>query len=264
MRHLIAKNTPYSLNSAYVFYLLSFVLVVYSTFLTRSGVLGDTSVHSFTEMGLEWQLIIFILLFGLGAIYFYWKNKESISTPKEEESLFSREFWMFIGSMVFLFSCLLISFTTSIPVFNKIISGIGWILNTDIKDKQRLLELNQIRQRADLLMQLLQKELQFVELKNKVTHKTRTELDKQQREYFLQQQMKSIKEELGGDSNSQEIKEMLKKAEAKKWPAAAKEMFKKGIETVSYTHLRAHETVLDLVCRLLLEKQKHKKKKKKN
>ena len=76
-------------------------------------------------------------------------------------------------------------------------------LNTDIKDKQRLLELNQIRQRADLLMQLLQKELQFVELKNKVTSKTRTELDKQQRDYFLQQQLKSIKDELGGDSNSQ-------------------------------------------------------------
>ena len=109
-------------------------------------------------------------------------------------------------------------------------------LNTDIKDKQRLLELNQIRQRADLLMQLLQKELQFVELRNKVTSKTRTELDKQQREYFLQQQMKSIKEELGGDSNSQEIKEMQKKAEAKKWPAAAKEMFKKGIEKLERMH----------------------------
>jgi ATP-dependent Lon protease len=109
-------------------------------------------------------------------------------------------------------------------------------LNTDIKDKQRLLELNQIRQRADLLMQLLQKELQFVELKNKVTTKTRTELDKQQREYFLQQQMKSIKEELGGDSNMQEIKEMQKKAETKKWPAAAKEMFKKGVEKLERMH----------------------------
>lgn len=109
-------------------------------------------------------------------------------------------------------------------------------LNTDIKDKQRLLELNQIRQRADLLMQLLQKELQFAELKNKVTTKTRTELDKQQREYFLQQQMKSIKEELGGDSNSQEIREMQKKAEAKKWPGAAKEMFKKGIEKLERMH----------------------------
>lgn len=109
-------------------------------------------------------------------------------------------------------------------------------LNTDIKDKQKLLELNQIRQRADLLMQLLQKELQFAELKNKVTTKTRTELDKQQREYFLQQQMKSIKEELGGDSNAQEVKEMQKKAETKKWPATAKDLFKKGIEKLERMH----------------------------
>ncbi|HSU28706.1 MAG TPA: endopeptidase La [Chitinophagaceae bacterium] len=109
-------------------------------------------------------------------------------------------------------------------------------LNTDIKDKQRLLELNQIRQRADLLMQLLQKELQFAELKNKLTTKTRAELDKQQKEYFLQQQMKSIKEELGGDSNLQEIKEMQKKGEAKKWPATAKELFKKGIEKLERMH----------------------------
>ena len=109
-------------------------------------------------------------------------------------------------------------------------------LNTDIKDKQRLLELNHIRQRADLLMQLLQKELQFAELKNKVTNKTRTELDKQQREYFLQQQMKSIKDELGGESNLQEIKEMQKKAEEKKWPVAAKELFKKGAEKLERMH----------------------------
>src|SRR5690349_6520416 len=109
-------------------------------------------------------------------------------------------------------------------------------MNTDIKDKQRLLEANQIRQRADLLMQLLQKELQFAELRNKVTTKTKTELDKQQREYFLQQQLKSIKEELGGDSNDRELKDMIKKAEAKKWPEAAKEMFKKGIEKLERMH----------------------------
>jgi len=109
-------------------------------------------------------------------------------------------------------------------------------LNTDIKDKQKLLELNKIRDRADMLMKLLQKELQFAELRNKVTTKTRTEIDKQQREYFLQQQMKSIKEELGGDSNQQELKEMQKKAEAKKWPDAAKEMFKKGIEKLERMH----------------------------
>lgn len=109
-------------------------------------------------------------------------------------------------------------------------------LNTDIREKQRLLKLNNIRERADLLMQLLQKELQFAELKNKVTTKTRTELDKQQREYFLQQQLKSIKEELGGDSNVQEIKEMQKKGESKKWPVAAKELFKKGIEKLERMH----------------------------
>jgi ATP-dependent Lon protease len=109
-------------------------------------------------------------------------------------------------------------------------------LNTDIKEKQRLLELDHIRERADVLMQLLQKELQFAELKNKVTTKTRTELDKQQREYFLQQQLKSIKEELGGDSNVQEVKEMQKRAETKKWPVAAKEMFKKGSEKLERMH----------------------------
>lgn len=109
-------------------------------------------------------------------------------------------------------------------------------LNSELAEKQRLLELNHIRERADLLMQLLQRELQFAELKNKVTSKTRAELDKQQRDYFLQQQMKSIKEELGGDSNDREIKEMQKKAETKKWPDAAKEMFKKGIEKLERMH----------------------------
>lgn len=109
-------------------------------------------------------------------------------------------------------------------------------LNTEISEKQKLLEINNIRERADILMQLLQKELQFAELKNKVTTKTRTELDKQQREYFLQQQLKSIKEELGGDTNTQEVKEMQKKAEAKKWPATAKEAFKKGVEKLERMH----------------------------
>lgn len=109
-------------------------------------------------------------------------------------------------------------------------------LNTELLEKQKLLELNNIEARADLLMQLLQRELQFAELKNKVTTKTKTELDKQQREYFLQQQMKSIKEELGGDTNEREIKEMVKKGETKKWSEAAREMFKKGIEKLERMH----------------------------
>jgi ATP-dependent Lon protease len=109
-------------------------------------------------------------------------------------------------------------------------------LNTDLVEKQKLLRLNNIQARADLLMQLLQRELQFAELKNKVTVKTKTELDKQQREYFLQQQLKSIKDELGGDNNDREVKEMQKKAEAKKWPQTAKDMFRKGIEKLERMH----------------------------
>lgn len=109
-------------------------------------------------------------------------------------------------------------------------------LNTELQEKQKILQSDDIGERADILMQLLQKELQFAELKHKLTNKTKTELDKQQREYFLQQQMKSIKEELGGDSNELEIKEMRKKAEQKKWPKSAAEIFQKGIEKLERMH----------------------------
>ena len=108
-------------------------------------------------------------------------------------------------------------------------------LNSDIRQKQKLLEISNLKARAELLMNLMHTELQYAELKNKVTTKTRAELDKQQREYFLQQQMKAIKDELGGD-NVAEVKEMQKKAESKKWPAPAKEMFTKGIEKLERMH----------------------------
>jgi ATP-dependent Lon protease len=109
-------------------------------------------------------------------------------------------------------------------------------LNTELADKQELLQTDPIKSRADLLMKLLQRELQFAELKNKLTNKTKIELDKQQRDYFLQQQLKSIKDELGGDSNERELREMQKKAETKKWPQAARELFKKGIEKLERMH----------------------------
>lgn len=109
-------------------------------------------------------------------------------------------------------------------------------LNSDVSDKQNLLEIDDLKLRSEKLIELLQKELQFAELKNKVTTKTRTEIDKQQREYFLQQQLKSIKDELGGDSNEREIAEMKKKAETKKWSGAAKEMFKSNIAKLERMH----------------------------
>jgi ATP-dependent Lon protease len=109
-------------------------------------------------------------------------------------------------------------------------------LNSDLAEKQKLLEIDEVKVRAEKLVELLQRELQFAELKNKVTTKTRTEIDKQQREYFLQQQLKSIKEELGGDTNERELADMKKKAEAKKWPEAARNMFKSGIEKLERMH----------------------------
>ncbi|HSV10188.1 MAG TPA: endopeptidase La [Hanamia sp.] len=108
-------------------------------------------------------------------------------------------------------------------------------LNSNVVEKQKLLEIQNIKARAEVLLNLLQTELQYAELKNKVTNKTRAELDKQQKDYFLQQQLKAIKEELGGD-NVAEVKEMQKKAEAKKWPEAAKEMFNKGVEKLERMH----------------------------
>jgi len=116
-----------------------------------------------------------------------------------------------------------------------LIHFVGSNLNSELSEKQALLEIDNIKLRAEKLIELLQRELQFAELKNKVTNKTRTEIDKQQREYFLQQQMKSIKEELGND-NDRELIEMKKKAELKKWPEAAKAMFKTSIEKLERMH----------------------------
>lgn len=108
-------------------------------------------------------------------------------------------------------------------------------LNVPVLEKQKLLEIQSLKSRAEILMGLLQTELQYAELKNKVTSKTRAELDKQQKDYFLQQQLKAIKEELGGD-NVAEVMDMQKKAESKKWPQYAKEAFNKGIEKLERMH----------------------------
>ena len=119
--NLISKATGHSVRSSYIFYLLSFLLVVYSTFLTRSGVLGETSVHAFTGSGLGNQLIFFIAAFTLPSlIMMIWRWRQ-IPSPKTEEATTSKEFWMFIGTLILLFSAVLITGSTSLPVFNKIV-----------------------------------------------------------------------------------------------------------------------------------------------
>ena len=120
------------------------------------------------------------------------------------------------------------------PLF--LINFVSSNLNVEISNKQGLLEENNISLKAEKLIQYLQQELQFVELKNKVANKTRTEIDKQQRDYFLQQQLKSIKDELGGDANDRELAEMKKKAENKKWPESAKKLFQNGLEKLERMH----------------------------
>ncbi len=109
-------------------------------------------------------------------------------------------------------------------------------ISAKLQDKQAMLEENDIRTRAERLLNLLQSELQLVELKNEITNKTRADIDRQQREYFLQQQLKSIREELGGDPNEREIKDLQKRAEEIKWTDAAKELFKKNIEKLERMH----------------------------
>jgi ATP-dependent Lon protease len=172
--------------------------------------------------------------------------RASISVVQEEESPTDPDFEAYVSNIKDL-ATEIIQLSPNIPTEASVILRnienpaflihfVSSNLTIDIRDKQRLLEIDNIRERADLLMQFLQKELQFAELKNKVTNKTRAEIDKQQREYFLQQQLKSIRDELGGDPNEREIKELQKKSETKKWPEAAREAFKKGIEKLERMH----------------------------
>src|SRR6476469_2735099 len=118
--NLIYKHTGYSLKSTYIFYIFSFSLVLYSTFLTRSGILGDTSVHAFTGADMTPQLILFLSVFLVPALVLYFMRQKSIPTIKKAESTYSREFCMFIGALVLFLSSIIITAKTSTPVFNKI------------------------------------------------------------------------------------------------------------------------------------------------
>jgi cytochrome c-type biogenesis protein CcmF len=163
--NLVFKNSGYSLKTTYLFYILAFILVLYSTFLTRSGVLGDTSVHAFTDLGMNAQLFLFLNLFIwltpflqvkgtknklLVAAAFITTNALALSIPAfsfisafggliltgwllssdkeipaihKEENVYSREFWMYIASLVFFLSAIVIIAKTSLPVFNKVFNS---------------------------------------------------------------------------------------------------------------------------------------------
>jgi cytochrome c-type biogenesis protein CcmF len=160
---IINKNKGGSLFTTHLLAIGAFLLVLYSTFLTRSGVLGNASVHAFTDLGMTGQLVLYVLTFifisvalvikdslfrtsyivisllllVFGSIYGYkrmilmvWISSSAIITAisytlyfpkeKEEEALFSREFWIFLGSLVLILAGLIITYFTSIPVINKL------------------------------------------------------------------------------------------------------------------------------------------------
>lgn len=99
-----------------------------------------------------------------------------------------------------------------------------------IEEKQRLLELNDLKQRGLLLVEFLVKQVQILELKNDIQSKVKTDLDRQQKEFLLHQQMKTIQEELGGNPFDMEVEDMKKHAAEKKWPDEVKETFNKEIQ----------------------------------
>lgn len=130
---LIYRNKRTGLKAGAFMSILTFILILYSTFLTRSGILGDSSVHSFVDLGLSGQLLIYLLFFTLGAFaLFLWRYKK-FPTESSGDDLSSREFWMFIGSLVLLISAFQIIFSTSIPVINKLFGPEG--LMPFMKDK---------------------------------------------------------------------------------------------------------------------------------
>lgn len=117
---LIHRHTGRSLRATFLFMILSFLFVLYSTYLTRSGDLQDTSVHAFTDLGMNWQLRIFLFAFVLPSLILFFRRYKQIPHIAKEEETSSREFWMLIGSLVLFLSAITIIVMTSLPVFNKI------------------------------------------------------------------------------------------------------------------------------------------------
>jgi len=120
------RKSSTALTASMILTISTFLLILYSTFLTRSGILGNASVHSFTDLGLSGQLLIYLLFFvGLAIFGLVWRWKE-IPKTKQELTVYSREFWIFLGATVLCLSAFQIIFTTSIPVFRKVIELFGF------------------------------------------------------------------------------------------------------------------------------------------
>lgn len=123
------KKSSTALKTSIVLVILTFILVLYATFLVRSGVLGDSSVHSFTDLGLSGQLLIYLLFFSFVAIFLAARAWKHIPTSDKEASVYSREFWVFIGATTLSLMAFQVILPTSIPVWNSLVESFGGISN---------------------------------------------------------------------------------------------------------------------------------------
>jgi ATP-dependent Lon protease len=111
-----------------------------------------------------------------------------------------------------------------------VINFVSSNMNISVAEKQALLNESDVNEKALRVLELLTKELQMLEMKNEIQSKVRTDLDQQQREYFLNQQMKAIQEELGGTGSAKEIDDMKIQASKKKWLPKIKDAFDKELK----------------------------------
>jgi ATP-dependent Lon protease len=114
-------------------------------------------------------------------------------------------------------------------------------LNVDVPEKQKILETNDISERGTLLLQYMLKEIQMLEIKHEIQKKVHTDIDQQQRDYFLRQQIRVLQDELGYDGPDKEIEKLRKRGTEKKWSKAAASHFSKEIDKLQRTNPQAAE-----------------------
>ena len=130
------KNSKAALKSSIILNIAVFILILYSTFLTRSGILGDASVHSFTDLGLSGQLLIYLLFFTVAAIILSIIRWKEVPTSEKESSVYSREFWIFLGAATLCLSGFQVIIPTSFPVINEVGSWFGGDLRLAVPGDQ--------------------------------------------------------------------------------------------------------------------------------
>jgi ATP-dependent Lon protease len=114
-------------------------------------------------------------------------------------------------------------------------------LNVDVADKQKILETHNLIDRGTLLLQYMLRDVQMLEIKHEIQKKVHTDIDQQQRDYFLRQQIKVLQDELGYDGPDKEIEKLRKRAETKKWPKQVAEHFNKELEKLTRINPMAAE-----------------------